>query len=70
MVLNRVFTSGFHLFEVGGSFLFGFLVISRFLLRVLICLSWRCVNRLWYDVVCCTVFWLVLEGFNFGFSSL
>ena len=46
MLLNRVSSSGFHLFQVCGSFLFGFVVISRFSLWVLICLSWTCVCRL------------------------
>lgn len=49
------------------DFLYGFVVIRRFLLLVFICLSLRCVNRLLYSVVCCMVFWLFLGGFNFGF---
>ena len=58
LLLNWVFSSGFHLFEVFGSFLFGFVVISRFLLWVLICLSWTCVSR------------LLLFGFLVSFSFI
>ena len=53
----------------GSRLLYGFVLIRRFLLLVFICLSLRCVNRLLYSVVCCMVFWLFLEGFNFRFSS-
>ena len=49
--------------------LYGFVVITRSLLLVFIHLSLRCVNRLFYSVVCCMIFSLFLEGFNFGFSS-
>ena len=58
LLLNRFFSSGFHLFEVCGSFLFVFVVISRFLLWVLICLSWTCVSR------------LLLFGFLVSFSFI
>ena len=47
-----------------NRFLYGFVVIRRFLLLAFICLSSRCVNRLLYSVVCCMVFWLFLEGFH------